>query len=223
MAMRDTSEALYQVWQPLEPPLRWTDSPARTAWRADFAVEGNIDGNASMLWDLERHLNWQTSQTPEAFLGNANSWTSPSVSTTTGVLRMLRSRGPPPLSPALVEDYISLPGSPSTTTCRQTPMPSIGTLEMAREFSGTSTDLNPTYLPRHGHLRNQLDRRGRFHVPMWSRPAEICLLDLTLKRLIPTVLMTTSSFSGTAPSDENTVYEWDFETTATATWKKPTC
>ena len=51
----DTSEALYQVWQPLDPVIVVDGFECDDGEELfTFAVEGNIDGGASMLWDFER-------------------------------------------------------------------------------------------------------------------------------------------------------------------------
>ncbi|MEC8400410.1 MAG: PKD domain-containing protein, partial [Bacteroidota bacterium] len=73
----DSSEALYQVWQPLEPAIVVDGFTCEDDVEVfDFAVEGNIDGNASMLWDFGTGTpNLADLPSPGGIsFGNANTW-----------------------------------------------------------------------------------------------------------------------------------------------------
>ena len=187
----------------------------------DFAVEGNIDGNASMLWDFGTGTpNLADIPSPGGIsFGNANTWdvtvsvinhgcTSDAAFTWTA----------PPEPQASVEDQYQF--------CTGLTFDFNNLSTDADAFywdfgdglggipSGTSTDPNPTYtFPDTGIYEISLTAAADFTCP------DVATAQVEIQFLLEPEFETPDpncfddhffTFSGTASSDENTVYEWDF-------------
>ncbi len=218
----DTSEALYQVWQPLEPAIVVDGFTCEDDVEVfDFAVEGNIDGNASMLWDFGTGTpNLADIPNPGGIsFGNENTWdVTVSVNNHGCTSDAAFTWTAPPEPQALVEDQYQF--------CTGLSFDFNNLSTDADAFfwdfgdglggipSGTSTDPNPTYtFPDTGIYEISLTAAADFTCP------DVATAQVEIQFLLEPEFETPDpncfddhffTFSGTASSDENTVYEWDF-------------
>ena len=218
----DTSEALYQVWQPLEPVIVVDGFECDDGEELfTFAVEGNIDGGASMLWDFGTGSPG-LADTPNPggiFFDNADVWE---------IVVSVNNHGctsdagftwvAPPDPVALVEDQYQF--------CTGLTFDFTNLSSNAEAYlwdfgdgvggipSGTSTDPSPSYtFPDTGVYEISLTAAADFTCP------DVATAEVEIQFLLEPTFTTPDpncfddhffTFSGTASSDENTVYEWDF-------------
>ena len=218
----DTSEALYQVWQPLEPVIVVDGFECDDGEELfTFAVEGNIDGGASMLWDFGTGSPG-LADIPNPggiFFDNADVWE---------IVVSVNNHGctsdagftwvAPPDPVALVEDQYQF--------CTGLTFDFTNLSSNAEAYlwdfgdgvggipSGTSTDPSPSYtFPDTGVYEISLTAAADFTCP------DVATAEVEIQFLLEPTFTTPDpncfddhffTFSGTASSDENTVYEWDF-------------
>ena len=218
----DTSEALYQVWQPLEPVIVVDGFECDDGEELfTFAVEGNIDGGASMLWDFGMG-NPGLADIPNPggiSFDNADVWE---------IVVSVNNHGctsdagftwvAPPDPVALVEDQYQF--------CTGLTFDFTNLSSNAEAYlwdfgdgvggipSGTSTDPSPSYtFPDTGVYEISLTAAADFTCP------DVATAEVEIQFLLEPTFTTPDpncfddhffTFSGTASSDENTVYEWDF-------------
>jgi len=218
----DTSEALYQVWQPLEPVIVVDGFECDDGEELfTFAVEGNIDGGASMLWDFGTG-NPGLADIPNPggiSFDNADVWE---------IVVSVNNHGctsdagftwvAPPDPVALVEDQYQF--------CTGLTFDFTNLSSNAEAYlwdfgdgvggipSGTSTDPSPSYtFPDTGVYEISLTAAADFTCP------DVATAEVEIQFLLEPTFTTPDpncfddhffTFSGTASSDENTVYEWDF-------------
>ena len=218
----DTSEALYQVWQPLDPVIVVDGFECDDGEELfTFAVEGNIDGGASMLWDFGTGSPG-LADTPNPggiFFDNADVWE---------IVVSVNNHGctsdagftwvAPPDPVALVEDQYQF--------CTGLTFDFTNLSSNAEAYlwdfgdgvggipSGTSTDPSPSYtFPDTGVYEISLTAAADFTCP------DVATAEVEIQFLLEPTFTTPDpncfddhffTFSGTASSDENTVYEWDF-------------
>jgi len=218
----DTSEALYQVWQPLEPVIVVDGFECDDGEELfTFAVEGNIDGGASMLWDFGMG-NPGLADIPYPggiSFDNADVWE---------IVVSVNNHGctsdagftwvAPPDPVALVEDQYQF--------CTGLTFDFTNLSSNAEAYlwdfgdgvggipSGTSTDPSPSYtFPDTGVYEISLTAAADFTCP------DVATAEVEIQFLLEPTFTTPDpncfddhffTFSGTASSDENTVYEWDF-------------
>ncbi|MEC8401545.1 MAG: PKD domain-containing protein [Bacteroidota bacterium] len=218
----DTSEALYQVWQPLDPVIVVDGFECDDGEELfTFAVEGNIDGGASMLWDFGTGSPG-LADIPNPggiFFDNAEVWeivvsvNNHGCTTDAGFTWVA-----PPDPVALVEDQYQF--------CTGLTFDFTNLSSNAEAYlwdfgdgvggipSGMSTDPSPSYtFPDTGVYEISLTAAADFTCPdVATAEVEIqFLLEPTFTTPDPNCLDDHFfTFSGTASSDENTVYEWDF-------------
>ena len=218
----DTSEALYQVWQPLDPVIVVDGFECDDGEELfTFAVEGNIDGGASMLWDFGTGSPG-LADIPNPggiFFDNADVWE---------IVVSVNNHGctsdagftwvAPPDPVALVEDQYQF--------CTGLTFDFTNLSSNAEAYlwdfgdgvggipSGTSTDPSPSYtFPDTGVYEISLTAAADFTCP------DVATAEVEIQFLLEPTFTTPDpncfddhffTFSGTASSDENTVYEWDF-------------
>lgn len=218
----DTSEALYQVWQPLEPVIVVDGFECDDGEELfTFAVEGNIDGGASMLWDFGTGSP-ALADIPNPggiSFDNADVWE---------IVVSVNNHGctsdagftwvAPPDPVALVEDQYQF--------CTGLTFDFTNLSSNAEAYlwdfgdgvggipSGTSTDPSPSYtFPDTGVYEISLTAAADFTCP------DVATAEVEIQFLLEPTFTTPDpncfddhffTFSGTASSDENTVYEWDF-------------
>ena len=218
----DTSEALYQVWQPLEPVIVVDGFECDDGEELfTFAVEGNIDGGASMLWDFGTGSP-SLADIPNPggiFFDNADVWE---------IVVSVNNHGctsdagftwvAPPDPVALVEDQYQF--------CTGLTFDFTNLSSNAEAYlwdfgdgvggipSGMSTDPSPSYtFPDTGVYEISLTAAADFTCP------DVATAEVEIQFLLEPTFTTPDpncfddhffTFSGTASSDENTVYEWDF-------------
>ena len=218
----DSSEVLYQVWQPLEPAIVVDGFTCEDDVEVfDFAVEGNIDGSASMLWDFGTGTpNLADLPSPGGIaFGNANTWdVTVSVNNHGCTSDASFTWTAPPEPQASVEDQYQF--------CTGLTFDFNNLSTDADAFywdfgdgqggipSGTSTDPNPTYtFPDTGIYEISLTAAADFTCP------DVATAQVEIQFLLEPDFATPDpncfddhffTFSGTASSDENTMYEWDF-------------
>ena len=218
----DTSEALYQVWQPLEPVIVVDGFECDDGEELfTFAVEGNIDGGASMLWDFGTGSpSLADIPNPGGIsFDNADVWE---------IVVSVNNHGctsdagftwvAPPDPVALVEDQYQF--------CTGLTFDFTNLSSNAEAYlwdfgdgvggipSGTSTDPSPSYtFPDTGVYEISLTAAADFTCP------DVATAEVEIQFLLEPTFTTPDpncfddhffTFSGTASSDENTVYEWDF-------------
>ena len=218
----DTSEALYQVWQPLDPVIVVDDFECDDGEELfTFAVEGNIDGGASMLWDFGTGSPG-LADIPNPggiFFDNADVWE---------IVVSVNNHGctsdagftwvAPPDPVALVEDQYQF--------CTGLTFDFTNLSSNAEAYlwdfgdgvggipSGTSIDPSPSYtFPDTGVYEISLTAAADFTCP------DVATAEVEIQFLLEPTFTTPDpncfddhffTLSGTASSDENTVYEWDF-------------
>ena len=218
----DTSEALYQVWQPLDPVIVVDGFECEDGEELfTFAVEGNIDGGASMLWDFGTGSP-ALADIPNPggiSFDNADVWE---------IVVSVNNHGctsdagftwvAPPDPVALVEDQYQF--------CTGLTFDFTNLSSNAEAYlwdfgdgvggipSGTSTDPSPSYtFPDTGVYEISLTAAADFTCP------DVATAEVEIQFLLEPTFTTPDpncfddhffTFSGTASSDENTVYEWDF-------------
>ena len=218
----DTSEALYQVWQPLDPVIVVDGFECDDGEELfTFAVEGNIDGGASMLWDFGTGSPG-LADIPNPggiFFDNADVWE---------IVVSVNNHGctsdagftwvAPPDPVALVEDQYQF--------CTGLTFDFTNLSSNAEAYlwdfgdgvggipSGTSTDPSPSYtFPDTGVYEISLTAAADFTCP------DVATAEVEIQFLLEPTFTTPDpncfddhffTLSGTASSDENTVYEWDF-------------
>ena len=218
----DTSEALYQVWQPLDPVIVVDGFECDDGEELfTFAVEGNIDGGASMLWDFGTGSP-SLADIPNPggiFFDNADVWE---------IVVSVNNHGctsdagftwvAPPDPVALVEDQYQF--------CTGLTFDFTNLSSNAEAYlwdfgdgvggipSGMSTDPSPSYtFPDTGMYEISLTAAADFTCP------DVATAEVEIQFLLEPTFTTPDpncfddhffTFSGTASSDENTVYEWDF-------------
>ena len=218
----DTSEALYQVWQPLDPVIVVDGFECDDGEELfTFAVEGNIDGGASMLWDFGTGSPG-LADIPNPggiFFDNADVWE---------IVVSVNNHGctsdagftwvAPPDPMALVEDQYQF--------CTGLTFDFTNLSSNAEAYlwdfgdgvggipSGTSTDPSPSYtFPDTGVYEISLTAAADFTCP------DVATAEVEIQFLLEPTFTTPDpncfddhffTLSGTASSDENTVYEWDF-------------
>ena len=218
----DTSEALYQVWQPLEPVIVVDGFECDDGEELfTFAVEGNIDGGASMLWDFGTGSPGLADIPNPGGISfdNADVWE---------IVVSVNNHGctsdagftwvAPPDPVALVEDQYQF--------CTGLTFDFTNLSSNAEAYlwdfgdgvggipSGTSTDPSPSYtFPDTGVYEISLTAAADFTCP------DVATAEVEIQFLLEPTFTTPDpncfddhffTFSGTASSDENTVYEWDF-------------
>ena len=218
----DTSEALYQVWQPLEPAIVVDGFNCENDVEVfDFAVQGNIDANASMLWNFNGgNPNLADVPNPGGIsFGNDESW---------NVTVTVNNHGcssdadftwvAPPEPSAVVEDQYQF--------CSGLTFDFNNLSSNADAYywdfgdgaggipSGTSTEPSPTYtFPDTGIYVISLTAVADFTCP------DVTTAEIEIQFLLEPQFDTPDpncfddhffAFSGTASSDENTVYQWSF-------------
>ena len=218
----DTSEALYQVWQPLDPVIVVEGFECDDGEELfTFAVEGNIDGGASMLWDFGTGSPGLADipNPGDIFFDNADVWE---------IVVSVNNHGctsdagftwvAPPDPVALVEDQYQF--------CTGLTFDFTNLSSNAEAYlwdfgdgvggipSGTSTDPSPSYtFPDTGVYEISLTAAADFTCP------DVATAEVEIQFLLEPTFTTPDpncfddhffTFSGTASSDENTVYEWDF-------------
>ena len=218
----DTSEALYQVWQPLEPVIVVDGFECDDGEELfTFAVEGNIDGGASMLWDFGTGSPGLADIPNPGGISfdNADVWE---------IVVSVNNHGctsdagftwvAPPDPVALVEDQYQF--------CTGLTFDFTNLSSNAEAYlwdfgdgvggipSGTSTDPSPSYtFPDTGVYEISLTAAADFTCP------DVATAEVEIQFLLEPTFTTPDpncfddhffAFSGTASSDENTVYEWDF-------------
>ena len=218
----DTSEALYQVWQPLDPVIVVDGFECDDGEELfTFAVEGNIDGGASMLWDFGTGSpSLADIPNPGGIsFDNADVWE---------IVVSVNNHGctsdagftwvAPPDPVALVEDQYQF--------CTGLTFDFTNLSSNAEAYlwdfgdgvggipSGTSTDPSPSYtFPDTGVYEISLTAAADFTCP------DVATAEVEIQFLLEPTFTTPDpncfddhffTFSGTASSDENTVYEWDF-------------
>ncbi len=218
----DTSEALYQVWQPLEPVIVVDGFECDDGEELfTFAVEGNIDGGASMLWDFGTGSPGLADIPNPGGISfdNADVWE---------IVVSVNNHGctsdagftwvAPPDPVAMVEDQYQF--------CTGLTFDFTNLSSNAEAYlwdfgdgvggipSGTSTDPSPSYtFPDTGVYEISLTAAADFTCP------DVATAEVEIQFLLEPTFTTPDpncfddhffTFSGTASSDENTVYEWDF-------------
>ena len=218
----DTSEALYQVWQPLDPVIVVDGFECDDGEELfTFAVEGNIDGGASMLWDFGTGSPGLADIPNPGGISfdNADVWE---------IVVSVNNHGctsdagftwvAPPDPVALVEDQYQF--------CTGLTFDFTNLSSNAEAYlwdfgdgvggipSGTSTDPSPSYtFPDTGVYEISLTAAADFTCP------DVATAEVEIQFLLEPTFTTPDpncfddhffTFSGTASSDENTVYEWDF-------------
>jgi len=218
----DTSSALYQVYEPLEPVITVDgfacDDGVETF---DFDVTGNIDGNASMLWDFgigSPSLANVPSPSDISF-GNAESWDVTVTVNNNGCTSEADfSWVAPPDPVAVVEDQYQF--------CTGLTFEFNNLSSNADAFlwdfgdgvfgapGGSSTDPSPTYTYADtGVYVVTLTAAADFTCPdVATAEVEIQFLLAPIFELPEPDCFNDHFFtmSGTASVDENTVYAWDF-------------
>ena len=218
----DTSEALYQVWQPLDPVIVVDGFECDDGEELfTFAVEGNIDGGASMLWDFGTGSpSLADIPNPGGIsFDNADVWE---------IVVSVNNHGctsdagftwvAPPDPVALVEDQYQFCTGLTFDFTNLSSNAEVYLWDFGDGVgdipSGTSTDPSPSYtFPDTGVYEISLTAAADFTCPdVATAEVEIqFLLEPTFTTPDPNCLDDHFfTFSGTASSDENTVYEWDF-------------
>ena len=219
----DTSEAIYQVYPPLEPEIVVEGFSCNDGVVAfDFALEGNnIDEFANILWDFDNGTpSLANIPNPvEVTFNNLNSWEATVSVTNHGCTEgseIAYTAPPPPV--AIVEDQYQF--------CTGLNFDFENLSENATSFlwdfgdgvggipSGTSNDIAPNYtFPDTGIYTITLTAVADFTCPDVNT-AEVDIQFLLAPEFdVPEPECFDDhfyTFSGTASVDENTVYEWDF-------------
>jgi gliding motility-associated-like protein len=218
----DTSEVLYQVYQPLEPVIVVDGFSCEDGEEVfDFVVEGNIDGSATMLWDFGVGVpSLADIPNPGGIsFGNAENWDATVTVNNHGCTSDADFTWSAPPDPvAAVEDQYQF----CTGLTFDFTNLSSGADAYVWDFgdgaggipSGNSTDPNPTYtFPDTGIYVITLTAAADFTCPdVTTAQVEIQFL-LEPQFEVPDPDCFNDHFftlSGVASSDENTVYEWDF-------------
>lgn len=218
----DTSQVLYQVYQPLEPVIVVDGFSCEDGEEVfDFVVEGNIDGSATMLWDFGIGVPTLADiPNPGGIsFGNAENWDATVTVNNHGCTSDADlSWTAPPDPVASVEDQYQF--------CTGLTFDFTNLSSNADAYlwdfgdgvggipSGSSTDPNPTYtFPDTGIYVISLTAAADFTCPdVATAQVEIQFL-LEPQFDVPNPDCFNDhffTFSGVASTDENTVYEWDF-------------
>ena len=219
----DTSEVLYQVWQPLNPEIVVTgftcDEEEDTYF--DFDVTGNLTDDAQWLWTFEGGSpGVANAASPEGvFFGNADAWEASVNVNNNGCTADATLLWEAPSNPAaIVEDQYQF--------CTGLTIDFVNLSENATSFAwnfgdgfngglnGTSTDINPAYtFPDTGSYVITLTAEAPFTCP------DVTTAEVEVQFLLEPTFMPPEpacfddhfyELMGTASVDVNTVYEWDF-------------
>ena len=218
----DTSQALYQVYQPLDPVISVNGFSCEDGIETfDFGVSGNIDGTATLLWDFVTGTpNLANIPEPGGIsFDNAEQWEVGITVNNHGCTSTADFEWIAPPDPvAVVEDQYQF--------CTGLTFEFVNLSTDAEAFlwdfgdgqgglpSGTSTDPNPSYtFPDSGIYVITLTAAADFACP------SVATAEVEIQYLLAPEFQAPQAdcfndhfytFDAVASTDENTIYEWDF-------------
>ncbi|MEC8663353.1 MAG: PKD domain-containing protein [Bacteroidota bacterium] len=218
----DTSEVLYQVWQPLEPEIVVSGFNCEEEdTYFDFEVNGNLNGDAQLLWTFDNGSPEvaNTAAPGGIFFDNADTWEASVNVNNNGCSADATLVWEAPANPvAAVEDQYQFCGGLTLDFNNMSENAEAFYWNFGDGFngglSGTSTDVNPTYtFPDTGTYVITLTAEAPFTCPdVTTAEVEVqFLLEPTFNLPQPDCFDDHFyELTGTASVDENTIYEWDF-------------